>query len=138
MSEAWPPWPRARSGAMYWSVPTMSPELVGVIGLGGDDLQRDEPVERGVVRLVDAAHAAAADALDDPVLPDFLDHGRYRSKSTLMLSRPPRALALSTSASHVFSRCSSLRATVARMDGSSSMFGSRSEHSRTASPTRMS
>ena len=91
------------------------PELLGVIGLGRDDLQRHEPVERRVVRLVDAAHAAATDALDDPVLPDFLDHARYRSKRTLTLSRPPRALALATSSSQVFSRCSSLRATISRM-----------------------
>ena len=72
-------------------------ELVGVIGLGGDDLQRDQPIQHRVVRLVDAPHAAAADALEDPVLPDQLVHHSYRRRIALMLSRPPRALALSTS-----------------------------------------
>jgi hypothetical protein len=49
------------------------------------------------VGLVDAAHAAAADALDDPVLADLLVHHSYRRRIALMLSRPPRALAVSTS-----------------------------------------
>src|SRR5215468_6834072 len=91
------------------------PELVGVIALGGDDLQGNQTVEDRVVGLVDAAHAAAADSLEDPILADLLDHGRCRSRRTLMLSRPPLVLALATSSSQIFSKCSSSRATISRM-----------------------
>ncbi len=50
-------------------------QLVGDLRFARDHLERDEPIEDRVVGLVDGAHPAAADALDDPVLPDLLDHG---------------------------------------------------------------
>ena len=44
-------------------------EPIGVTGSrGGEDLQRHEAVELGVLRRVDLAHAAAADGPDDSVM----------------------------------------------------------------------
>ena len=50
---------------------------VAVAEVGVQDLDRDFAIERLVHRLVDGAHAAAAEALDDPVFADcFANHGR--------------------------------------------------------------
>src|SRR5262249_14654884 len=53
-------------------------QLVGHLRLARDHLERAQPVQDRVVGLVDDPHPAAADALEDAVSADLLDHRRMQ------------------------------------------------------------
>ena len=56
----------------------------GIAGdVGGQHLDRDGPAETRVARAVDLAHAAGADAIEDLVVPEGLEHGT----ATIILTR---------------------------------------------------
>ena len=66
------------NGIKKWNKLTQtidSLQVVGDIDLGGDDLESDHTVENRVMGLVDGAHAAPADPLEDAILADPLGHG---------------------------------------------------------------